>query len=369
MKTNWLSPAVGAPAQRILLRPRWPSQLGLRSPRVLQAGLDLAMIVVIAGGYLQLGHPDVMFHIVWVFLALHAFVFGLRSTLVRIGLATAALIGYAVFNRLGVLATELDLIEWPLMFVIALVVAVMADRVRTTSQRYAQLYRLAQDRLLTAQEAERSRLSLDLHDGVGQILSALAMTLEVAAQSRPGTDADRAALERARRLAAVATDETRNVALRLRPPRIERVGLAAAIGELARGTGLPVEVRGNAVTAIQIVEPDVAVGIYRVVQEALANVARHAKATAVVVDMSIEGAEFFVSVKDDGCGFDVNDVEGKGLGLAGIRERAAMAHGNVDISSAPGAGTTIVVRVPLAGLPAAGTPTAPPHREHHSEGA
>jgi signal transduction histidine kinase len=324
----------------------WRASRHWLSPGVLQRGLDLGMALVIVATFAQLGDPDLLFHIVWLFLALHAFAFGLRSTLIRLGLATAALISYALLHAAGHLAAELELVEWPLMFLIAGVVAVMADYVQTASQRYAHLYRLAQDRLVTAQEAERNRLALDLHDGVGQTLSALALTLEAAAKEPPGNPSSMHALRRGRELVETATAETRHVAQRLRPRRLEKIGLAAAVRDLAATMGMPARVHVDRSFSGQGIGPDVAVGVYRIVQEALANAARHSAARLVTITIA-QPEDLVVVVQDDGIGFDKHQVSERGLGLPGMRERAGLLGGRVEILATPGKGTTVRIQVPI----------------------
>lgn len=348
MSFGWLMPAAGKIRDHLDDGMRVHPLLDAANPRLLQAVLDVGMMTTIGLAYLQVGHPDLLFHVVWVFLAFNAFAFGLRSTINRIGLATASLIAYAFLNAQHLLANELELIEWPLMFIIAVLVAVMADNVRSTSQRYARLYRLAQDRLLTAQEAERHRLALDLHDGVGQTLSALALTLEVADRAAPGSVRRAQAVRRGRELAASATEETRAVAQRLRPARIERIGLASAVRELARGSGLPARVRVDRSFAAADMAPEVAVGVYRIVQEAFANIARHADAKSVVVTIAQHRGTLLVNVRDDGQGFTVDQSSDRGLGLAGMADRAALLGGEVEIRSAVGHGTTVTIQVPIA---------------------
>ena len=155
-------------------------QLG-KHPRVIQAGLDLAGIGFI---FLAFVHSplsaEFLFHCVFVLLVLHAFLFGLRGTLLRIGLVSIPLLMYADARAFGMDMPPLELTEWPLMFVIAGLVAWMADKRDSTSRRYAALFRIASERLLTVEEDERRRIAGELHDGVGQVLTALTLTLDAA---------------------------------------------------------------------------------------------------------------------------------------------------------------------------------------------
>jgi signal transduction histidine kinase len=323
---------------------RWFSD----QPQRFQVALDATMALLIVITFAELGQPDLLFHMVWVVLTIQGFVFGLRRTLVRIGLATFALAAYSVSYTLGIIATELDLIEWPLMFVIAVLMAVMADRVGATSRRYAGLYRLTKDRLLTALEVERNRLALDLHDGVGQTLAALSLTLE-AASSAGDAPAMQEAVIRARQLAAAATDETRDVAQRLRPAWLDKAGLAAALHALATQAGLPVQVRVDSpLSELDHLDPSIAVNAYRIVQEALANAARHSGAESVLVTLGRRSGELIVTVSDGGLGFDTRLLAARGLGLPGMQERARLVRGALSIASQPGAGTVVRLSVPLA---------------------
>jgi signal transduction histidine kinase len=317
-------------------------------PQRFQIALDGTMALLVLVTFGQLGHPDLLFHAVWVVLAIQGFVFGLRRTLVRIGLATSALAAYWATYSLGLVSAELDLIEWPLMFVIAVLVAVMADRVGATSRHYARLYRLTNDRLLTAQEAERNRLALDLHDGVGQIMAALSLTLEAASAAGDTPSDVRRSILRARQLAATATDETRNVAQRLRPARLDKAGLAAALHELANHAGLPVQVRvGSPLSELDHLDPSIAVSVFRIVQEALANAARHSAAGSTLVTLARAGGELIVTVRDDGQGFNTRLAADRGLGLPGMRERARLVRGTLSITCPPGGGTLVRLSVPL----------------------
>jgi signal transduction histidine kinase len=339
----------------------------LGRPRRLQLALDGAFIVIAVATFEQLWDPDILFHGIWVVLTLQAFLFGLRVSVLRILLAMVLLIVYFDLGAAnGSTFLELDLAEWPLMVVIAILVAVMADRVAATSRRYAELYRRASDRLLTAQEDERKRLGLDLHDGVGQTLTAIVLTLDAAEQAlwageRAPSALARSGILRAQELAAIALDETRDVAYRLRPGRFAETGLVAAVRRLADSAGVPVSVIADMDLAKPgILDPENEMTVYRVVQEALSNAIRHARAKTIRIELTSDQTVLTVRVMDNGIGFDATAKEDRGLGLAGMRERALIARADLAIESGPKIGSTVTLSVPLASAsrPAAPRPTA-----------
>lgn len=201
-------------------------------------------------------------------------------------------------------------------------------------------------RAIRAQEAERLRVSRELHDETGQVLTAVA--LELAALDAHLDDEGRALLAEARRTLASASEGLRDLAIRLRPSGLAEYGLANAIERQAERLrdpgGITVDV---AVTGLPADLPEeVEIAIYRVVQEALTNVQRHAGATTAGVLVTGLGDRVRVLVEDDGVGFDPATATDR-LGLAGIRERIALVGGTAIIDSAPGTGTTVAVEFPL----------------------
>jgi signal transduction histidine kinase len=284
---------------------------------------------------------------VFVLLTVQAFLFGLRATLLRIGIVLIPLLLYANAHLLGLNEPEFDLAEWPLMFVIAVLVAWMADRVDTTAKRYASLFRQASERLLTVEEDERRRIALELHDGVGQVLAAMTFTLD-AAGGRMGPTARAQRVGAARRMAETALAEVRHLAHRMRPARLEERGLTAAIRDLAGQSGFPVRVHVDPEAAsLPALDPNVTVGVYRIVQEALANAARHSGAPVAHVWVSRREGCLEVVVVDAGRGFDPGATVDPGIGLAGMYERAELLGGRLSIQSAAGRGTRISLDLPI----------------------
>jgi two-component system sensor histidine kinase UhpB len=320
-------------------------------PILLQAALDIAGAGLVWATFAQVENPDVLLHVVWVVLALDAFAFGLRVTAVRILLASAAVVAYSTVAAADPAMLTLDLEEWPLMVLIAVVVAVMADRLSAVSRRYAGLYRQASSRLLTAQEDERHRLARDLHDGVGQTVAAIALNLDAAEGALRNGDVDVASalwsVQRAQRLAGFALDEARGVAVRLRPPRLAEAGLVAAIRELADRSATFVAVAADPSLARPGLLPlDTEVEVFRIVQEALANALRHAATDKLWIDLRTAAGRLEVEVGDNGIGFERRHRE-TGLGLAGMAERATAIGGELSIQSIAGSGTRVRLQVEL----------------------
>jgi signal transduction histidine kinase len=336
--------------------------------------IDAAAYVLALAVFFRFGDTEILVHAMWVTLAIGAFVYGLRIALIRIAIAGGVIVGYDwVTSSMGfpVEIEPLDFAEWPLMIGISVVVAVMADLLSSSAKRYASLYRQASDRLHTAHEDERAKLARDLHDGVGQTLTAVVLTLDAAqaalwSGSEPPPVAADISIRRAQSLATSALEETRDVAARLRPTRIHEIGLGAALRNLGDAAGLPVAVRFDPqVLPAGLLDADREIDVYRIVQEAIGNAARHSRADHVWIDAVVTADSMRIVIGDDGIGFDPS-AERRGLGLDGMRERAAILEGSLDVDTRPGAGTTIFLSVPLppgaAGVEAVPAVVAEPAR-------
>jgi signal transduction histidine kinase len=204
-------------------------------------------------------------------------------------------------------------------------------------------------RLVSAQEEERRAISRELHDEVGQSLSALLMEAGNAAARVPQSSADvRRHVESIKRLAEASVNVIRNMTLLLRPSMLDDFGLVPALEwqarEVSKRTGLRVQV--NAEDAADALPEEHKTCIYRVVQEALHNCARHSQARSVKVVVWQERSKILLSVEDDGLGFDAGRV--RGLGLVGMEERVHHLGGEFNIHSRRGVGTSVAVELPLA---------------------
>ncbi len=199
-------------------------------------------------------------------------------------------------------------------------------------------------RLFEVQEEERRRLARDLHDDVGQALTALKIQLESRARVEDCVDTVQHTLERVRQLS-----------LSLRPPQLDDLGLAAALrshlDRQARVAGL--HAHFEAEDAPQELAPDTETACFRVAQEAINNVLRHARARNLWLRLFTAGGRLAISVRDDGRGFDLDaarqrTANGASLGLVGMEERMALAGGSFELRSAPGQGTVLLATFPLA---------------------
>ena len=202
--------------------------------------------------------------------------------------------------------------------------------------------------------SERNRLALELHDVVSQKLFSVMLTAEAAAaQLDRDPDAARAQLERTRELARESLDELRSLILGLRPPELERDGLAGALRKelemLARihGIEIDLEIEGSDPAAGSNGDGEREFAILRIAHEALNNAVRHAGADHVTVRLSQRPDVVTVEVRDDGVGFDPHsaEVRSRHLGLTSMEERARELGGRLEIRSAPGSGTTVLLLV------------------------
>jgi len=216
-------------------------------------------------------------------------------------------------------------------------------------------------KVIFAQEDERKRLARELHDDTAQMLTALGVRLDLAAEAPPATR-DRE-LREARTIAKRSLDELRRLMHDLRPSVLDDLGLVPALQWYAerhlKAQGIDVRFDVAPLPARLPVELETA--LFRAVQEALVNVARHAHADTVVVEIGRRGDRLRLDIEDDGTGFEVAEVAPKpgdmrGLGLMGMRERIELFGGSVEIHSSPGRGTHVAITVPLPETPAPAGP-------------
>ncbi|MDB5389108.1 MAG: histidine kinase [Planctomycetaceae bacterium] len=217
-----------------------------------------------------------------------------------------------------------------------------------------QRLQLLSQQLITTQETERRHLARELHDEIGQVLTAIKMHLRSTQRSEPGSV--QSSLDESVSMIDRAIDQVRNLSLKLRPAQLDELGLVAALhwfvkhqakigGFQAHLTVHPVDIE---------VPPEMATACFRITQESLTNAVRHGHPHEIHVNLRHEDDILYLRIRDDGEGFDVDAARqlasrGKSLGMLGMQERAQLLGGTLDIRSTKGVGTTIQAKFPLAG--------------------
>jgi PAS domain S-box-containing protein len=204
-------------------------------------------------------------------------------------------------------------------------------------------------RLVTAQENERRKIARELHDEVGQSLTALKLCLDRASPARSGADGSE--LGEARKTLGALMAQVRSMSLELRPTMLDDLGLLPTLlWHFKRYTAQTnVQVRFKHRGLRRDLPQDTVTAAYRIVQEALTNVARHAQVNEVQVCVRAEYDALIVEVEDQGAGFDLSGVASVSMGLNGMRERALSLNGKLLVQSTPGEGTCVIAELPLTG--------------------
>jgi two-component system, NarL family, sensor histidine kinase UhpB len=221
----------------------------------------------------------------------------------------------------------------------------------------AMVDRLAEERragaraALTAQERERLRIGRALHDEAGQTLTAIALEVERAASE--GSPAQREQMAALAAQLHASLDEIRRISRDLRPEALDDLGLINALIALAsradRQGGLRIERRLSA--ELPPLPTELELVIYRVAQEALTNVLRHAQASRCLIVLETNDGEIELRVSDDGVGMPSSRRDAETIGIEGMRERALLGNGTLEIDSRPGRGTTVTLRLPIEPAP------------------
>jgi two-component system sensor histidine kinase UhpB len=228
-----------------------------------------------------------------------------------------------------------------------------------TLQAYNLRLKALSHQILGTQETERRRLARELHDEIGQMLTAVGLRLHQL-KTVCGAGAE-AVLNEDIAFVNRAIEEVRELSLNLRPPMLDVLGLEAALRWYAQNqsqrSGLDVRLLGH--LNVPRLDPNLEIACFRVVQESTTNVLRHAQARHVWIELQEEDTELNVVIRDDGVGFDVAEMHkragcGGSFGILAMRERIDLLGGRLEIESAPGQGTRVCARFPLNGT---GTPT------------
>lgn len=220
--------------------------------------------------------------------------------------------------------------------------------------------------IIGAQEQERQRIARELHDQLGQHIVALSLGLARLAQATSDNPVLTPLIDQLRGVADLLGRDVHTLALELRPTALDQLGLSVALSsyadDVAARSGLDIDVHCDGPDRFDLSTAS-RTGIYRIAQEALTNVVKHARARHVSVILERRDNMLQLIVEDDGVGFNQLGGEGEKLGLSGMQERASLLGGSVTIESSPGRGTTVYARIPLSATEVhedgETTPTAP----------
>jgi PAS domain S-box-containing protein len=213
----------------------------------------------------------------------------------------------------------------------------------------------AVQQLINAKEAERHRIARELHDQMGQHLTALILGLKVVRDDMPESSPARERLQQLQELADLMGREVHHIALELRPTALDDLGLQTALGnyteEWSKRSGIEIDFQSTGLGEKRLPSA-IETALYRVVQEGLTNVLKHAQARRVSLILQRSSDQVLAILEDDGRGFDAEavikpSVPSRRLGLLGMKERVALVGGTLTIESTPGGGTTIFARIPL----------------------
>jgi signal transduction histidine kinase len=235
-------------------------------------------------------------------------------------------------------------------------VSIQNVELRAKLEAQHQVLRLVSLRMVNAQEEERRHISRELHDELGQALTALKINLDLARRALPGDASGqlRDSLAEASSLAVSVLERARNLSLKFHPAILDDLGLVAAlrweVDRYERRIGQTVDFEADLHGAT--LGPELEIIIYRIVTEALTNIARHARADHIRVSLRLEDRQVIVGIEDDGVGFDAaawfdSPAERRSLGLIGMRERAGLLGGELEVISAPGCGTQVRALFPF----------------------
>jgi signal transduction histidine kinase len=207
-------------------------------------------------------------------------------------------------------------------------------------------------KLIQAQAEERQRVSRELHDDLSQKIAKLQFDVETLEQHLPPDPKEgRKRLLNIRDGIEMLSNDVRRIAHELHPSSLDHLGITVAlrsyIREFTEREGIPVRFTSRKVPAK--ISAEIASTLYRIVQEALHNVAKHAGKTSVSIGLTGKSNQLSLSIQDHGIGFDVHSLQNKGgLGLISMKERARLIHGEFSLETLPGHGATITVHVPLS---------------------
>ncbi len=230
----------------------------------------------------------------------------------------------------------------------------LAEAFNTMLETLAEAARTRATQILTAQEQERKRIARELHDETSQVLTSLLISLKVLEEALASDEA-RLRVEETRSLVHQTLRAIRDLSIDLRPSALDDLGLLPALRWYIKEyqQKCKIEVEFSAANFKERLPSELETALYRIVQEALTNTAKYAKARKVRVSVVEDDAGVSATINDNGQGFDAQTIlklpwQERGLGLAGMHERAALLDGSLIITTEPGGGTTIEARLPLS---------------------
>lgn len=227
-------------------------------------------------------------------------------------------------------------------------VATLVESFNAMLDRLEQERRSSGRRALAAQEEERRRIARELHDGIGQTLTGVAMQAERTATAPP--DELRAAMQEIPDAIRSSIDDVRRISRELRPEALDDLGLANALlilcRRMGRHTGVRVEPDLDLANGLPHLPPETELVLYRVAQEGLTNAVRHAQATTITLSLRVAAGRIALRVRDDGRGIEA-PLAGESVGISGMRERALLIGAQLEIRSGHGAGTEVRLDAPI----------------------
>ncbi len=222
-----------------------------------------------------------------------------------------------------------------------------------TLKNQQETLKLLSKEVIRAQEEERARISRDIHDEIGQALTALTFNLELLKNPENQKEEIEKRIEDCKRLVETTIEDVRRFSYELRPTILDDLGLLPAFQSHARGykerTGIEIQI--NVIRDIDKINDELKTVLYRIFQESLNNIAKHAHASRVIIDLTHQGNKLNFKIQDNGVGFNTDAVlnrgiDAGGLGIKGIRERVELIGGKLNLKSKPNKGTELWVSIP-----------------------
>lgn len=225
----------------------------------------------------------------------------------------------------------------------------LAEQTLNQSQDALRRFAAYQERI---RENERQRIAREIHDELGGLLTGIKAYLSVLSErNRQNGQASDPLLGDAASLAQDAIDTVRRVITDLRPSVLDQLGIWAAlewhVDQIGQRAGLRCHCRIHPEAAAVVLDPDRSTALFRIAQEALTNVQRHAQASEVALDVAVDGGDIVLTVQDDGCGIRAGAAPGKSWGILGMQERSRSFGGSLDVAGRDGGGTLVTLRLPL----------------------